>query len=151
MAVTADIYLYAKLHIGKGAAPRIDLDDANAGAFKAVLLTSAYTPALTTHDFLNDIAGEVTTNGASRLALTGVSWAINGSVIKFNCTSPIQWTASGGLITARYMVIYYDGGSPANDGERELLMLIDYGADQSAGDGTAFRVNVNASGLFTLG
>jgi hypothetical protein len=150
--MTTTVYNKAKRNICKGTNPRIDLDDANAGAFKAILLTSSYTPDFANNEFLSNISANEVAGGTgyARVSLTGVSWTETGGVAKWDTASPIAWTASGGSIAARYMVIFYDGASPGNDGERELLLCVDFGSTQTAGAGTQLVVNVNAAGHFTI-
>jgi hypothetical protein len=150
----ASLYLPAKRFIGRGTNPKIDLDDAAAGAFKAMLLKPSYTPDYTNHQFVSDLTtgtNEFSGGGYARLSLTGVSWSIVSGKVRFNATSPLAWTASGAAIgPVRHCLIYYDGSSPAADTDRELLMNIDFSTDQTAGDGTQFLVNINALGLFEL-
>lgn len=54
----------------------------------------------------------------------------------------VTWTASGGAITASKALIYND-----TDTDDPPLFYIDFDGSQSAGDGTDFKVVLNANGL----
>jgi hypothetical protein len=57
----------------------------------------------------------------------------------------VTWNASGGSITASYALIYND-----TDADDPPVAYIDFEGSQSAGDGTAFLVTWNASGIFSF-
>ncbi len=80
--------------------------------------------------------------------LTSVTWVSAAAVQTWDAADN-TWTAAGGSIgPARHAVIYSDTSTvPAAD----LLMCnIDFGQDETAGDGTDFKITFNASGLFTI-
>ena len=85
---------------------------ANAANFKLALIGSAWAPANSTDEVFADVSGEIAAgNGyaAGGVALTSVSLAQAGGVIKFT-SAAAQWTASGGSIPAwRRGVVYYNG------------------------------------------
>lgn len=59
--------------------------------------------------------------------------------------SDVQWTASGGSITARFAVLYEVGGDVV-----AYCLLDSTPADVTATDGNILKVQINASGVFTL-
>lgn len=57
----------------------------------------------------------------------------------------VQWTATGGSVTARFAVLYEVGGDVV------CYALLDSNpADVTATDGNILKVAINASGVFTL-
>lgn len=129
------IYNSAVRAIATGA---IDFDT---DTFWAILTTSAYTENKDTHDFRDDVTGEVTGTGytaggqAITVSVAAVDTANDRVVVTFNAVS---WPAS--TITARKMVVYKRrGGAAAAD---ELVFVNDFGTDQISVNGT---LTVNAS------
>ena len=55
------------------------------------------------------------------------------------------WTASGGAITARYAIIFND-----TDTDDPPVAFVDFGASQSAADGSEFRIQWSANGIITF-
>ena len=144
MAASAFILYPNAIHkIGNG-----DIDLA-ADTFKAVLCSSASNAATLTIDNYADLTNELATasgytNGG--LTLTTVGWTESGGVCKFDCDD-ITWNASGGSITARFMVIYSD--TSASNVLLGYVLLDTTPADVTATAGNPFTYQVNASGLFT--
>lgn len=142
MAVTALVYGAFIDHLAQ---KRIDIDT---DTIKIALCTSAYTPSQDTHDFFNDITGEVSGTGytAGGATLSSVTWAYTSgtNVWKFDAAD-VSWT--GSTITARYAVIYVDtAGASSTD---PLIAYIDFGADISTTTGT-FNIVFDAAGIFTI-
>tara|TARA_R100001463_G_scaffold48448_7_gene97557 strand:- start:2260 stop:2694 length:435 start_codon:yes stop_codon:yes gene_type:complete len=121
----------------------LDLDDTTADRFKAMLVTSSYTPNFGTHDFKSDVTNEVSGTGydAGGKSLSSVTLTQSGGTITFDAAD-VTWASS--TITARAAVIYDD--SLTND---PLIAYIDFGADKSSSAGD-FVLTFNASGIFTL-
>tara|TARA_A100001391_G_scaffold185972_1_gene154877 strand:- start:1490 stop:1924 length:435 start_codon:yes stop_codon:yes gene_type:complete len=121
----------------------LDLDDTTADRFKAMLVTSSYTPDFGTHDFKSDVTNEVSGTGydAGGKSLSSVTFTQSGGTITFDAAN-VTWTSS--TITARGAVIYDD--SLTND---PLIAYIDFGSDKSSSAGD-FVLSFNASGIFTL-
>ena len=121
----------------------LDLDDTTADRFKAMLVTSSYTPNFGTHDFKSDVTNEVSGTGydAGGKSLTSVTLTQSGGTITFDAAD-LTWASS--TITARGAVVYDD--SLTND---PLIAYIDFGADKSSSAGD-FVLSFNASGIFTL-
>ena len=124
----------------------IDLETAPDVRF--LLTSSAYTPSSTAHEFVSSITNELTTNGATRVAVTGEGWTepVAGTwMLDFDNPT---WTASGGSIVARYWVSYIYN---ASDSAAPLLawgLLDDTPADVTTTDGNVLTANVNANGFF---
>lgn len=141
MAVTAQFTDKFKDYLGDGG---IDLNTAD---LRMAPLTNAYTFDAA-HEFADDLSGEVTTNGGSRVSLSGESWGIVSNKGRFDCDD-IVWTASGGSLTIRQgAMLDYTGSS--GDSDRELLAVFSNDADLTAADGfdIAFQT---PNGLFELG
>lgn len=121
----------------------LDLDDTTAGRFKAMLVTSTYTPDFGAHDLKADVTNEVSGTGysAGGEALTSVTCTQAAGTITWDADD-VTWTSS--TITARGAVIYDD--SLTDD---PLICYIDFGSDQSSTSGD-FTLSFNASGIFTL-
>lgn len=124
------------------------LDDAAKGAidfdtdtFKAMLVTSTYSPNKDTHTKRSDV-----TNEASGTGYTAGGATVTCSVTKdtandrvdISFTSP-SWSSS--TITARALVIYKSrGGASSAD---ELVAYVDNGSDASSTNGT-FTFNITS-------
>ena len=121
----------------------LDLDSTTGDRFKAMLVTSSYTPNFGTHDFKADVSNEVSGTGysAGGKSLTSVALTQSAGTITFDAAN-LTWASS--TITARAAVIYDD--SLTSD---PLICYIDFGADKSAASGD-FVLSFNASGVFTL-
>lgn len=108
--------------------------DFDTDTFKAMLVTSSYTPNKDTDDKRNDVAHEVTgtgyTAGGVTLACTVAKDTANDKVtLSF---AAHNWTTS--TITARAEVIYKSrGGASSAD---ELVYYNDFGTDVSTTGGT---------------
>lgn len=119
----------------------IDLDN---DTFKLMLVASGYTPSQA-HDEKADVTNELSTgNGytAGGETLTNVTWGQTGGVATFD-SDPVQWTASGGPITARYAVLYDD--TSTNDKLIGYVLLDNTPANVTATDGNTFTVTPHAS------
>lgn len=137
------LYNTAKLGIGSGL---IDLDT---HTFKMALFLSGSNCNTLTHDEFADLTNQAsaTTSGYTTggQTITTVTWTNSSGTITFNCDD-VEWVALSAGITARFAVIYDDtaAGDP-------LLCVCDLnGSDTTATVGNAFRVVINASGVFTL-
>lgn len=89
----------------------------------------------------SEVSGNGWTAGGESLANAAVTIVdTDGAMID---ADDISVTASGGDIgPTRYGVVIDD-----TDADPEVLWHYDFGSSQTAGDGTQFNVNVNASGL----
>lgn len=147
MAVTINIYNHLSELMGDAT---IDLD---ADSFAVMLMNSSHTFTATntirTDVSANQIATangytQATGGGTGKL-LTSVTWNRSGGTTTFD-SADISWTASGGSIAADDLVAFDDTTTSPADA---LMWSVDFDGTQTAGDGTAFNVNVHASGWFT--
>jgi len=109
--------------------------DFDSNTFKAMLVTSSYTPNKDTHDFRDDVTNEVangngyTTGGATSTVTVTKDTANDKVTIQFGSVS---WSTS--TITARGCVYYKSrGGASSAD---ELVAYNDFGSDVSSTGGT---------------
>lgn len=140
------MYGSAKEFIGDST---IDLDG---HTFKAQLHSSSYTANLNTQSVRADLTNELATaNGytAGGATLGSVTWTLSSGTVTFD-SADVQWTASGGSITARTSVIYDDTPSSPLDPLLAYDLLDTTPADVTATSGNTFTVQINASGIFTL-
>lgn len=89
-------------------------------------------------------ANGYTTGG---VALTGITWVRSGATVTFDCDDA-SWTASGGSITARFVVIYRN--ATVNGIVKPLLcvaLLDTTPADRTATSGNAFPVTMSGAGV----
>ncbi len=145
MAVTAKMFNNAPLNAYKGLVT--DLSAAGT-AVKCCLLTTGYgiTQASDSYaDIVTDAhevaaAGGYSTGGVE---LTTKTLASASHVTKFDADDAL-WAAS--TITAAAAVVYDD--EPAANGDKKLLVLIDFGASfaSTAGD---FQITWSTDGIFT--
>jgi hypothetical protein len=108
--------------------------DFDTNTFKAMLVTSSYTPNKDTHDKRDDVTNEVSgtgyTAGGVTTACTVTKDTANDKVtLQF---AAVSWAAS--TITARALVIYKSlGGASSADA---LVAYNDFGSDVSSTAGT---------------
>jgi len=108
--------------------------DFDTNTFKAMLVTSSYTPNFTTHDKRDDVTNEVTgtgytAGGAASTVTVTKDTANNKVTVQFGAVS---WSSS--TITARGCVYYKSrGGASSAD---ELVGYADFGSDVSSTGGT---------------
>jgi hypothetical protein len=108
--------------------------DFDSNTFKAMLVTSTYTPNKDSHDFRNDVTNEVsgtgyTAGGATSTVTVTKDTANDRVTIQFGAVS---WASS--TITARGCVYYKSrGGASSAD---ELICYADFGSDVSSSGGT---------------
>jgi hypothetical protein len=108
--------------------------DFDTNTFKAMLVTSSYTPNKDTHDKRDDVTNEVSgtgyTAGGVTTACTVTKDTANDKVtLSF---AAVSWASS--TITARALVIYKSlGGASSADA---LVCYVDFGSDVSSTSGT---------------
>jgi hypothetical protein len=108
--------------------------DFDTDTFKAMLVTSSYTPNKDTHDFRDDVTNEVsgtgyTAGGATSTVTVTKDTANDKVTIQFGAVS---WSSS--TVTARGCVYYKSrGGASSAD---ELVAYNDFGSDVSSTGGT---------------
>ena len=108
--------------------------DADADTFKAMLVTSTYSPNKGTHAKRSDVTNEVTgtaytAGGVTTACTAALNTTAHTMVLTF---AAVSWAAS--TITARGMVIYKSrGGASSAD---ELVGYLDFGTDVVSSGGT---------------
>ena len=107
--------------------------DFDTDTFKAMLVTSSYTPNKDTHDKRDDVTNEVSgtgyTAGGVTTACTVTKDTANDKVtLQF---AAVSWATS--TITARALVIYKSTGTASTDA---LVAYNDFGSDVSSTAGT---------------
>lgn len=139
MAVTINLYNHT-------AAKFADGSFAVGDTYKVMLCTAAtFTAADTTLAGITKTEHSNTngyTTGGAALANVAVT-TVTTNDAKFDADD-VTWTASGGAIAASYAIIYND-----TDADDPPLAFVDFGGEESAGDGTDFKLVWNASGIFT--
>ena len=120
--------------------------DLNTNTFKALLLTSAYTPNVATQSVLADITtNEVSDSDYARITLANVTVTQAGAVVTFD-SDDLQY-GTNVTITAKYVAIYDD--TSASD---TLVVFADLDTNGGSVSSTSstFQITNNASGIFTL-
>ena len=107
--------------------------DFDSNSFKALLVTSSYTPNKDTHDFRNDVTNEVsgtgyTAGGVATVCTVTKDTANDKVTLQF---AAVSWATS--TITARALVIYKSTGTASTD---NLVAYNDFGSDVSSTAGT---------------
>lgn len=123
--------------------------DLDSDTFKAVLLASGYTPVVNTHALYSDLTNELSTASgytAGGATLTSVAVTRSSGTVKFDADD-VTWTASGGSLVARYLVVYADG---ATDRLLGYILLDDTPADITVNPGVVLTIQWNAGGIFTI-
>jgi hypothetical protein len=108
----------------------IDLDTVT---FKAMLLSSAYTRSQT-HDYRNDLTGEVSGTGYTAGGQVVTATRVRVGNTRSLTFSPAVWDATGGSLTARQAVIYVARGGAASADEVACCVYAD--ADLTATNDT---------------
>lgn len=112
-----------------------------------MLVTSAYTPNIDTHQYRADVTNEVVgsgyTSGGQALAGKAVTQDNTNDRAVFDAND-VTWSSS--TITARGAILYKDTGNSATD---QLIAYFDFGSDESSSNGD-FVIQWNANGILTL-
>lgn len=151
MAAPSAVVLFGALgeHIAEGT---IDL---NSDTIKVALVTSAYSPNVTTHDRRSDLgAAELGTgNGytAGGADLTGVTVTRSALVTTFDAND-VTFTAAGGAIGPfRYAVLYSSGTKNGITDPLIGYVLLDSApADLTIASGNSLVVQWAAAGIATV-
>lgn len=143
MALTNTPYNNARYMIGAG---DLQLDDATAGAYKALLVGAAYSPNFDTHQYLSDITSELTGSGYVRQALTSISW-VKGTNSSHFTSAAVAFAASGGALSPMRMIIFRDTGTPTTSPLMFCILLDDTagGTVVNVADGQTLQVTPNAT------
>jgi hypothetical protein len=128
--------------------------DLDGNTFKAMLLTSAYSPDVENDDIKADIVANEVANGngytTGGVALGSVTWTRATTTVTFDAADA-AWTGSGAGFSARYLAIYASGTLNGHTDPLVGYVLLDSApADVSFAAGNTVTVQWNASGIFTL-
>lgn len=144
------LYNLAKRYIGNGTH---DLDDTTNWRAALFLSTSNCNTLSVGTAIYGDLTNQhANANGYTTLgvALTSVVFTESSGVVTWDCDDA-TWTAAGGSIVARFVVIYRD--ATVNGIVRPLLavaLLDTTPADRTATTGNTFTVQMSTSGLFSV-
>ncbi len=157
MAVTLEFYDQFIEFVGdhSGATAGIDV---NNDTFKIELYNSTHAFVATHTARASIVANAVATGngytnpGENLLSVTWTTAGTDPSTQTWDAADVTQWTATGGPIpaagNAAHAVIYDDTSvTPSVD---LLVCSIGFGQNESAGDGTDFKITFNGSGIFTI-
>lgn len=144
MAVTGHVYTKQLLAVGS------KLENYTSDAFK-MLLFSAYTPAVDSHEFVSDVLGagtEAVGTGYSSggVAMTGVTFTLSGHVYTFTASGAPTWNAAGGSLAAAFAVLA--DTTPGSNATNPVLCYWDLGGTQTATNSN-FILTPSGSGLLT--
>ena len=145
MAVTRTLSNRFKTELGKGT---IDFSDATAGAFRVILMTTAYAFDPDTHNTYLDIkASEITTAGGyeklTKALVADSAWAQDNVNNKAAIAwENVTWIASGADFDAigAAVILQYDAGGSATGDNSLVIGCIDFGTDHTVADGVSFQL-----------
>lgn len=121
--------------------------DWNDGNVKVALVTSAYTFNKDTHDYFDDITGEVTGTGytAGGAALVNPTATYDAATDKVILDADdLTWSTA--TITARGAVVYYNTGVATTS---PVLCFVDFTTDKTSTAGD-FKIAWGAGGILTI-
>ena len=120
--------------------------------YKATLHTSSYVPDAQTQTVYADLTNELSTaNGYTNggQALTTTTWTQSTVTVAFDADDT-TWTASGGSIVSRYLVVRAVGTLNGHVDPLMFWILMDTTpADVTITSGNQLQVQWNAVGVFT--
>lgn len=142
MAVTVSVYDHVANLINTGTLVAGD-------TYKVELLNNSatFTAAHTTVTAVDNAgAYEVSGNGwtAGGETLASVAITVTGTNDSMFDAADISVTASGGTIGPAYKALLY------NSTDTKPILFIDFGEAKTADDGTPFKINWSASGIYRL-
>lgn len=152
MAVTAGLFGHFASNMlgGMTAGETQRFFDILSNTLKVMLTTASYVPDIDNHKFKSSITNELPAAGGyvaggATLANPTLSYNAATNTLTFDADD-VVWAAST-LSNARYAIIY--NNRAAADADRELIGIIDFGANMSSA-GVDFRIVWNASGIFKI-
>lgn len=124
------------------------LVDFDGDTFKLMLLTSSYTPAINTHQFADDLSGEVSGTGytAGGATIGTTTGTYSAGVLTLD-GADVSWDPVS-LTGIRYAAVV--DTTPGTAATNPLIALVDFEADQSTGTGGNFSVSWHANGIVTV-
>lgn len=115
---------------------------------KAALLTSGYTPNIVAHDFFDDVsASECADGDYAQITLASKTLGIVSGKLRFDCAN-LDFGNSV-TITAKYLVIYKDTGTPATS---PLLFIVDLNTAGGSASSVSsdFDLAIAATGIYEI-
>jgi hypothetical protein len=139
VAVTVSLYNHTAARFASGA-------NAAGDTYKILLATAATFDATDTTlagvTYTEVANGDGYTTGGATLANVAVT-TVTTNDAKFDADD-VTWSATGSGITAEFAIVYND-----TDTDDPPVAFIDFGASETATDGTDFLIVWNANGIFT--
>ena len=118
--------------------------------FKVMIVTNAYTPNQSTHQYKSDITNEGSgtgyTAGGQTAALTANVTTSGGFYVWTIDIADQSWDPVT-LTNARYAILY--DSTPSTDATRPLLACLDFGENKSPAAGT-FTITWDAAGVIQI-
>jgi hypothetical protein len=131
----------------------IDIDDATNWKMAIFLSTSNANDLTLAAPIYGNLTNEhANANGYTTggIALTNVTFGRTGQVLTIDCDNPV-WTASGGSITGRFLVVYKNATVNSVVKPCLCVCLMDTTpADVTATTTNTLTVTINASGVITI-
>tara|TARA_R110000803_G_scaffold210147_3_gene281234 strand:+ start:8042 stop:8497 length:456 start_codon:yes stop_codon:yes gene_type:complete len=150
MAVTISFFDSWIFHVGQ----QIRLDEGTSPDTFVINLYSTSATWDATDTITANLVGATQVASASGYTQDTMNLAFASSVSWTNATSTttfdaddVTWTATGGTITADSAEVYDTTPTVPAD---PLMCFISFGATNTAGDGTDFKITWNVSGLFDI-
>lgn len=143
MAVTISRYNHTAAKLMGG---DVDLDNLNLMLLNdsASFTASNTTLAQVSNSGTYEVDGSGWTEGGETLASVAVTTVdTDGAMLD---AADVSVTATGGAIGPAYKAVIYDD----TDGDDAPLWFIDFDGAQTAGEGTDFKITINASGIFRV-
>lgn len=145
-------YDLAKQRLGDGT---LDLDETTNWKLAFFLSTSNANTLGVGTGVYGDLTNEhANANGylTGGVAMSGIVWTRSGGTLTFDASDLAPaWTAAGGPITGRFLVIYKNATVNTIVKPLVCVCLVDTTpADVTATDGNPLNVTFNASGILTL-
>lgn len=147
MAVSTFVYTKFRQNLMQG----VTMNLQTAGNVKAMLVTSAYTPAIDTNNVYTDVSTNEVANG-NGYTTGGVT--CTNVLVQIDTTNHRAWVDlddlswSSASFTAKYVVFYYNVGS------KQLICYIDLddtsGSNSKTVQGGTFSVTIDTNGLFAM-
>lgn len=123
--------------------------DWDSDVIKVMLVTSTYVPNQESHDYKNDVSGEVSgtgyTTGGKVLTSKSITYNSTDKIIILDAED-IIWEGIS-ISNARYAIFYDD--SPSTDATKVLLWYTDFGEAKSVTNGT-IKLTFNSSGIVNI-
>lgn len=142
MAVTVSIYDHTANLLQSATLAAADTYKVKLLNNSAVFTAANTTIAQVDNSGAYEVSGNGWTSGGETLASVAIT--VTGTNDSMFDAADISVTASGGAIGPAYKALLY------NSTDSKPLAFIDFGGAKTADDGTPFKINWNASGIFRV-